>query len=157
MPKKKKVSLVLTKDKDTLGRRGDKIETAYGYARNYLLPKELAVLATQDAIIQGEKYKQERRKKEKNIFDKVKKLIEKTKDLTLEFKAKVKDKKKKGELYGSITNNDIIEKLAEKNIDIPKHWIRSKQHIKEIGEHNISIKMQDADEIKIKVIVREEK
>jgi large subunit ribosomal protein L9 len=132
------MKIILQKDVDELGFEGDIIEVARGYARNYLIPKGIAVEATPQNIkaFELKKKKIEARKlKEKEQALKLKDKIEEI-EIVLKRKAGEEDK-----LYGSVTNMDIALELEKMGISIDRKKILLDKPIKNLGEFNVAIKL----------------
>jgi len=132
------MKVILTDDIKGLGHRGDVVNVAAGYARNFLLPKELAYSATAGNI---KRLEQERKRydvrmtKERDAALEIAKAIEGTR-LVL--------KKKAGEhdtLYGTVTSAELAEALAAKGIAVDKRRIELEEPIKRLGEHTVHVKL----------------
>lgn len=121
-------------------------EVKAGYARNFLIPKGMAILATKEAILELEE-------KERKILEKVKKLTKKFKDLKIKIKVKTgKDEK----LFGAVTKKDIAKKLKEKKIKISQKAILIDKPIKKVGEYKIEINLgQGQKQSFLLVVVRQ--
>tara|TARA_B100000886_G_scaffold136000_1_gene91777 strand:+ start:72 stop:518 length:447 start_codon:yes stop_codon:yes gene_type:complete len=130
------MKVILKEDVHNLGQRGDVIEVKAGYARNYLMPRKLAVLFTLkqkksfDELSRIEKRKIERQK------DSLESVLKQLKDLNLSLKMKSEEGKK---LFGSVTKIDIVNLLEENGINIDKKYISLSSPIKTLGEHKIDI------------------
>ena len=147
------MELILRDDVDKLGRRGDVVKVAEGYARNYLLPRGLgmAVTATNKAMIEKERKAHEARlAKEKAEFESLAQRI-----ASLRFIAP----RKVGEnevLYGSVTGADIAEFLKAKGIEIDKRKVQLEEPIKKLGEHEVGIKLHPEVVATLKLLVTKE-
>ena len=132
------MELILRQDVEKLGRRGEVVNVATGYGRNYLLPRGLAMEVTgaNRAMIERERKAHEARMaKEKAEFEGVAGRIN-----TLRFVAP----RRVGEnntLYGSVTSGDIAEFLAAKGVEIDKRKVQLDEPIKSLGEHEVKIKL----------------
>ena len=124
------MKVILTKDYEKLGNAGDLISVKDGFAKNFLLPNNIALPATEGNIRQMEIVKKSMVKKEaKNIAEaeKISAIID---DLVLKFKV---NSSPEGKLYGSITNKDIAEKIMElKKVEVDRKKIELDEHIKEV-------------------------
>ena len=149
-----RMKVILKKDVKGLGKKEQMVEVSDGYAKNFLLPKGVAVLANATNVnIMKTKKEAEKRKKEKDI-EKANKLAKEIKNIQLEIKAKSGGA---GRLFGSITSKDIVEKLKQDfNIDIDKRKLNLQDSIKTLGEHDIEIKLYTNINTKLKVKVIEE-
>jgi len=145
------MKVVLVKSVDKLGRVGEVKEVADGYARNFLLPQNLAIPATSQIIAQWQaKTRAEEKVVEKEIRG-AKDLDKKLTSVIVEIKVKAN---KEGTLFGAITEDQIINGLRVKGIIFDKKYLDYKNHIKTIGGHQISYQLVDGSrgEIKVKVI-----
>ena len=140
--------IILLQDIKGLGKKFEIKEVTDGYARNFLLPKNLARLATSQAIAQSEKQREIRIEKGKEGFKKAEKIASKLKDLVLEIKTKTT---KEGKLFGSISNQDIADALNKKGFEISLDKIKIKEPIKKVGKHSVLINL--TPEIKEKISV----
>ncbi|WOX79175.1 50S ribosomal protein L9 [Candidatus Shikimatogenerans bostrichidophilus] len=140
------IKIILKKNIKNLGLKNEIKIVKFGYAINYLIPKNYAVIATKLEI----KKNNEIIKQKKKIIDKINKNIEKLKKLNIIFKVKTK---KNGIIYGTITKKDIINKLKENNIKINKNNILLKKKIRRIGNYKIIIKYLKYKSIYIKINV----
>ncbi len=148
------MKVILQKDVDELGFEGDIIEVKRGYARNYLIPKGLALEATPQNIkaFEQKKKKIEARKlREKEQALKLKEKIESI-EISLRRKAGEEDK-----LYGSVTNIDIAEELEKAGIVIDRKKILLEKPIKSLGEFEVPIKVfpEIIANLKVKVLPEE--
>src|SRR5262245_59274964 len=132
------MEVILREHVDNLGRRGEVVKVADGYARNYLLPRKLALLATD-----GNKKQIER---ERAKFDAKEAAEKKTIEAIAERLAGVEVviKRKVGEtdaLYGSVTAADIVEALAAKGFEIEKRQLHLGEPLKKIGDATVPVKL----------------
>jgi large subunit ribosomal protein L9 len=149
------MEVILREHVDNLGRRGEIVKVADGYARNYLLPRKLALLATE-----GNK---QRIEKEKVKFDAAeaeeRKIAEamsaRVNNLDLEIARKVGETEA---LYGSVTTSDIAEALAKKGFDVDRRKIVLQEPIKRLGEFDVPIKLHRdvTTTVKLKVVAEGE-
>ena len=147
------MKVILQKDIPNLGDAGDIREVADGYARNFLLPRNMVVPATaaskkakehQERMIRIKKDK--RRKESEKVLDSIN-----GKELT--FTVQVGEE---GKLFGSVTSMDMAKSLKEEGFAIDKRKIALDTPIKQTGEYEIPIKLDDGLTAHIKVIVRGE-
>lgn len=133
------MKVILTQDIKSVGKKGQIIDASDGYARNFLLPKKLAVIA--DATNLNElKTKQDANKyKHDMTMANAKELSEKMKNFELVFKIKAGEN---GKIFGSITSKDIATELAKKYfVEVDKKKICLDDAIKTLGVYNIEIKL----------------
>jgi large subunit ribosomal protein L9 len=132
------VKLILTDSVASLGEAGDLVDVKVGFARNYLLPKQKAILATESKVRELEHHKRvvmEKVSKEMKSLEAVRHRLQST---ALEVSARVGDE---GRLFGSVTAAQIAELLAEKGIEVERRRIVLEEPIKEAGEHRVSIRL----------------
>lgn len=142
------MKVVLLQDIKNLGQRGDIKEISEGYARNFVLPKKLAVMATDEAIQKAETEKAQKIRQEKENLNKNRKLA---KDLNgLEISLEMQEKN--GKLFGSIAAKNIATELKNRNFDIPEKCIKLGEMIKKIGEYKIRIDL--GNQISSEIILR---
>ena len=148
------MKVILLKDVEKLGKKGEVKNVADGYARNFLIPNKMAVLATKSELIKLEEEKKietEKAEEELKLYQEIANQID---GLELEIPAKVIEE---GKLFGAITTAKIVEVLKEKNFEIKKEQIKLEEPIKEIGEYEAIVEFPHNLETKIKIIVTEEK
>ncbi len=148
------MKVILMQDVKGSGKKGDIVNVADGYARNFLLPKGLAVEAnpTNLNIIQGKKEAFAHKKQIE--LETAKKLAERLKDITVVLKAK---SGASGKLFGSITSKDIADHLKkEHKIAIDKRLINLGESIKEIGTQQVTVKLHPKVSTSLTVKVEEE-
>jgi len=131
------MKVLLIKDVKGLGKAGEIKNAKDGYARNYLIPKGFAKLATPEVIKEWEKEQKKKEEELKAEIEKLNKIKKEIENITLIIKHKLGAN---GQLYGAITNKEVAEKLKEKDIEIDKKHIEMKQ-IKSVGEYNVDIKL----------------
>ena len=132
------MEVILREDIDRLGNRGDVVKVAAGYARNFLLPKKLAVAATESnkKIVEQERQAHLRKEaKQKTEAEDLSKLIAGT-VVTIAQKAGEND-----QLFGSVTAKDVAEALEQKNFTIDRRKILLDEPIKQLGEHKVNVRL----------------
>jgi large subunit ribosomal protein L9 len=145
------LKVILKEYQDNLGDVGDVVEVKAGYANNYLIPQGIALLATDGNINQMKLVKKAAQKVEAKNIDEANKVGEGLEGLKLEFIVKTGEE---GKLYGSITNKDLADKVMElKNMEIDRKKIDLPEHIKELGEYDVDIKLYKDIKAPVKVIV----
>ena len=131
-------NVLLREDIDNLGVRGEIVRVKAGYARNYLLPRKLAVEATANNVrqIEGEKAALAKREaKERSTAELQAAQLQK---LTLKFERKVGEA---GVLYGSVTSMDIAHALHEQGYEIDRRKIVLREPIKRFGNYNVPVRL----------------
>jgi large subunit ribosomal protein L9 len=149
------MEVILREHVDNLGRRGEIVKVADGYARNYLLPRKLALLATDGnkQRIAKERVKFEAvEAEERKIADA---MAARMNNLELQISRKVGETEA---LYGSVTSSDVGEALAKKGFEVDRRKIQLQEPIKRLGEFDIPIKLQRdvTATIKLKVVAEGE-
>jgi large subunit ribosomal protein L9 len=147
------MKVILQKDIPNLGDAGDVKNVADGYARNFLLPKNLVIKYNEsskkaiDHQKQLIKVKKDKRRKESE------KIADAFKGVVITIKAKVGEEDK---LFGSVTAIDIARKLVEAGYEIDKRRIHIDEQIKALGEHTVSVKLEEGLSAPLKVVVEKE-
>ncbi|HEU0124384.1 MAG TPA: 50S ribosomal protein L9 [Bryobacteraceae bacterium] len=147
------MEVILREDIEKLGSRGQLVKVAPGFARNFLLPKRLAVAATEanKKIVEQERQAALRREaKEAGEASELAKLLESV-EITIAQKAGEND-----HLFGSVTAGDIAARLEEKKFHIDRKKIVLHDPIKQLGEYNVTIKLHREVSVDIKVNVVKE-
>ncbi len=132
------MKIILREDVKKLGEKGDIIEVADGYARNYLLPRKLAVEATQQKIKSLKREEKQEKKREKEKIKETEEMAKKLEEQVFEFSVKAGEE---GRLFGSVTTKDIAEKVNNAGFEIERKNIELDQNIKSLGVHKISVKL----------------
>lgn len=140
--------LILLEDVKDLGQMGDKVSVSEGYARNYLVPRELATYVTPAALRKLEARKQQLQKEHEERLGVAQNMAEKISQtsITLPVQATEEDK-----LYGSIGPAQIAETLAENNIEVEPECILMDEPIRELGVYNIDIHLHPEVNTTLKV------
>ena len=145
------MKVILKEYQEKLGDVGDVVEVRAGYANNYLIPQGIALIATEGNINQMKIVKKKALKIEAKNIAEASKVVDGLAGLTISFTVKTGEE---GKLYGSITNKDIAEKIMEeKNTEIDRKKIDLPEHIKELGEYDVDIKLYKEIKAVVKVIV----
>lgn len=145
------MKVILKEYQENLGDVGDLVEVKAGFANNYLIPQGIALLATKGNINQMKLVKKAALKVEAKNIEEANKVAGDLTGLTLTFIVKTGEE---GKLYGSITNKDLAQKIAEeKNIEIDRKKIDLPEHIKELGQYDVDIKLYKEIKSPVKVIV----
>jgi len=133
------LKVILTKYYEKLGDVGDIVEVKSGYANNYLIPNGVVLPATRGNIKQMELVKKAAIKVEARNIKEAEELAGKLEGLEVTFIVKTGEE---GKLYGSITNKDIAEKISEeRKMEIDRKKVDMQEHIKELGEYEIELKL----------------
>lgn len=146
--------VILNQDVYNLGEEGDVCEVARGYARNYLIPKKLAVPHTREniAVFESRREAIEKRKEEKR-------------KAALSLKEKLQETEvvitmtagESGKLFGSVTNAMVVEELNKQGIQIERKKVEVPSNaIKMLGEHTVRVKLYESELAELKLIVKSE-
>jgi len=147
------MQIILQEDIEKLGTRGQLVEVAEGYARNFLLPRKLGLEATPGNMKRLEKMRAAFAKKSAVEKESAQKLVEllAAVSLTLSRKAGEND-----QLFGSVTSGDISEALKAQGYEIDKRKIALADPIKLVGEYEIPVKLHREVSANVKLIVKKE-
>jgi large subunit ribosomal protein L9 len=144
------IKVILREDVGKLGTAGDLVSVKPGYARNFLVPGGMAILATDSNVKVLEHNK-------RVISDKLVKQLKDLRATSHKLKSMVIEVKRRagedGKLFGSVTTQNIAELIAEKGVKIDRRKIELPDSIKEVGEHAIGIKLHSEIETSVKLIV----
>src|SRR5436190_1758027 len=150
------MEVILREHVDNLGRRGEIVKVADGYARNYLLPRKLALLATE-----GNKKQIER---ERAKFDAVEAEEQKTAEAVAARLSGIEIviARRVGEteaLYGSVTSSDITEALTAKGFELDRRKLQLAEPIKKLGEYDVPVKLHRdvTTHLKVRVVAEAQK
>ncbi|HSH79958.1 MAG TPA: 50S ribosomal protein L9 [Herpetosiphonaceae bacterium] len=148
------MKIVLLKDVANLGTAGEVKEVADGYARNYLVPKGFATLATKGLIKQAQERAEAQRKRELKARTDAEALSQRINGQTVRFVARVGELDR---LYGSITNVDIAQKLAAQvGFEIDRRRVELGDPIKRAGVYSVVVNLGHGMEPRINVVVEGE-
>ncbi|RLE10213.1 50S ribosomal protein L9 [Candidatus Aerophobetes bacterium] len=145
------MKVILKQDVDNLGQRGDIIEVADGYARNFLFPRNLALRATPENVKQEEERKKIAQQRQDREKWKALKIAEKLKGVRLSIKRQVGEE---GKLFGAVTSQDIAREIKRRlNVEIDHRKVDLSEPIRVIGIREISLKLHPEVEISFEVEV----
>ena len=147
------MQIILQEDIDKLGHRGDVVTVKPGYARNYLLPRSLAIEATAGNMKALERIRTSLAKKTATELEAAKKQAELLTGVSLTFKRKTGEN---DQMFGSVTSGDIAEGLAAQGFKIDKRQVQLAEPIKTIAEHDVTIKVFRDVVAHIRAIVEKE-
>ena len=144
------MEVILREHVENVGRRGEVVKVADGYARNYLLPRKLALLATDGNKKQIEREREKYEAKEADDRKVAEAMAERLGSLEIVIARKVGETEA---LYGSVTAADIAEALAAKGFEVERRKIQLADPLKQLGETDVAIKLHREVPAKIKVKV----
>jgi large subunit ribosomal protein L9 len=148
------MQVILIKDVEKLGKKYDIKEVASGYARNYLIPKGLAVQASGKLLKWVEDQKSIEEKKAEEELKKVSDVVSKIDGLEIEIPVKIG---KEGQLFEKVNQQKILEDLKKLGFKIKKSQVELEKPLEQLGEFPVKIKFEHNLEAEIKVIITEEK
>lgn len=152
----KTVKVILREDVEKLGDAGEIVSVKPGYARNYLLPQELAYEATDAAVRQLEQERERADQRARRDYLEARRRASQLEDLALTFHARAGDEAK---LFGSIGTADIADRLNQQELDfeIDRKDVELDDPIKALGVYNVAIKLHTEVRPEIKVwVIKEE-
>jgi len=133
------MKVILLGDVKALGKKGDVVEVAEGYARNFLLPRSLASEANKGALAAHADQKRANEKKEAQQLADAKELANKLEQTKLAVKAKAGGN---GKLFGAVTNADVADAIHDAlSVSVDKHKIEIKSQIKALGAYPVEVKL----------------
>ena len=144
------VQVILNEDVPNLGRTGDVVKVRAGYARNYLLPRNLASEADERNLRAFEHQKGialRKREAQKIAASSIKDKIE---AITLTISARAGEE---GKLFGSVTNIDLERALREKGLEVERRRIVLPEPLKQLGDYTVPVKLDAEVEASLKVVV----
>jgi large subunit ribosomal protein L9 len=147
------MQIILQEDVEKLGTRGEVVEVAPGYARNYLLPHKLALEASPANIKRLEKIRitlSKRTAAEKDAADQQAALLN---NVTLKFSRKAGET---DQLFGSVTSGDLSEALKAQGFEVDKRRIALDEPIKSLGESLVTVKLVHGVTAQLKVVVEKD-
>ncbi|HWY43620.1 MAG TPA: 50S ribosomal protein L9 [Candidatus Sulfotelmatobacter sp.] len=147
------MQIILQEDIDKLGHRGDVVTVKPGYARNYLLPRSLAIEATAGNMKALERIRTSLAKKTATELEAAKKQADLFSGVSVSFKRKTGEN---DQMFGSVTTADISEALAAQGFKVDKRQVQLADPIKTIGEHDVTIRVFRDVTAHVKAVVEKE-
>jgi large subunit ribosomal protein L9 len=144
------MEVILRDHVENVGKRGEVVKVADGYARNFLLPRKLALLATPGNLKQVERERVKLDAKELEEKTAAEALASRMSGIEVVISRKVGETEA---LYGSVTSSDIAESLAKKGFDIDKRKIGLREPIKKLGEQTVPVKLHREVTVQVPVKV----
>lgn len=145
------VELILRESIDDLGRRGDVVQVADGYARNYLLPRKLALPVTEAGRRQVERERALAEAREAEERQSAQSLADRVAAAECEIARRVGES---DTLYGSVTSADIAGRLAAQGLEIDKRQVRLDEPLKQLGEFTVAVRIHRdvTAEVRVRVV-----
>jgi large subunit ribosomal protein L9 len=132
------MKVILMTDVPALGHRGETRDVANGYARNFLLPRKLAVPATPANLKNVEHLKRQRAKEEHRALEAARATATRIDALTLAVTARASED---GRLYGSVSSQDVVEFLEKHQVPVEKRRVQLEEPIKALGEYKVPVRL----------------
>ncbi|MCL1972188.1 MAG: 50S ribosomal protein L9 [Endomicrobia bacterium] len=148
------MKVILRSDITNVGRQGEIKDVSAGFARNYLVPQNLAMEATPQNMKIWERERVKLEKQREEIIDKAKEVASKMEAAEFGIKVKVGDN---GKVFGSVTNSNISKLFEEQGFEVSKRDILLSDSLKELGNYEISVRLHPEVVAKIKLSVTSEK
>jgi large subunit ribosomal protein L9 len=152
----KTVKVILREDVQNLGDAGEIVSVKPGFARNYLLPQELAYEATESSVRRLEQERERAEQRARRDFLEARRQASQLEELSITFQARAGEESK---LFGSITSADIADRLKEQGLDfeVDRKQIDLDEPIKSLGVHNVPVRLHAEVRPEIKVwVIKEE-
>jgi large subunit ribosomal protein L9 len=145
------MKVILQKDVKDLGKVGDMVSVKTGYARNFLFPRQLAIMATESRETEFNHLKKVAEVKKKKALAGRQEVIAKIQGTTLNFRLEAAADSEK--LFGSVTNMDISKQLEQNGFSVDRRDIHLEEPIKLLGQHKAFIRMGEGLEAEITIVV----
>ena len=149
------MKLILREAVANLGRAGEVVNVKPGYARNYLLPRGLAYMASAANLRRIEEEEARREERDRREYLEANRRAARLEDLTISVSARAGEE---GQLFGSVTVKDICEKVEASGIDfeLDRRDVHLSEPIKAVGEHRVPVRFRSGVEVDLLVVVEPE-
>jgi large subunit ribosomal protein L9 len=147
------MEVILREDVEKVGARGAVVKVADGYARNYLLPKRLAVAATESNKKIVEQEREAHLRREAKLQSEAEGLAQLLSSVVLTFKRRVGEN---DQLFGSVTAKDIADALEAQKYHVERRRVLLEEPIHALGEHTVNVRLHREVTTPIKVVVEAE-
>lgn len=147
------MEVILREDIEKLGSRGDVVKVAPGYARNFLIPKRLAVAATESNKKIVEQERQAHLRREAKAKGEAEDLAKMMSGVTVTIRQKAGEN---DQLFGSVTAKDVADALAAQNYTIDRRKIQLDEPIKQLGEFKVPVRLHKEVTTEVTVVVAKE-
>lgn len=144
------MQVILCEDVDNLGEMGHTVKVSPGYARNFLLPRKLAVLADSASAKQIEHEMRQIRKREERRRAEMEQVAKDLNQITVDIKVRAGEGDK---IFGSVTSTHIVEKLADLGRTVDRKWVQLAEPIKALGIFMVPVKLPGGVMTEVKVWV----
>jgi len=132
------MKVILLENIEKLGDKGEVVNVKRGYARNYLVPRDFALYATPYNMKRLGTIQEELKVAEEKKIAELKNLAEKIASTKMTFVRKVDEH---GSMFGSVSENDIVNALKEEGVEVHRSTVQMEHHIKELGEHTVHVRL----------------
>ena len=144
------MKVILKRDVKGLGREGEMKDVKTGYARNFLLPQQAAVVADLGAVKNWERHRDVREERDRTERAAAEAIAARLNELKLQIAVKAGEKNR---LFGSVTNREIADLLEKEGIEIDRHNIQIREPIKTVGDHRVSVRLASGIDAQVQVTV----
>jgi large subunit ribosomal protein L9 len=145
------LKIMLTKDVENIGRAGEIKDVADGYGRNFLIPRKLAVLAGRGVEAEARRIQEAAARREAKDRDQAKELADEIDNKTVVVRLKVGAEDK---VFGAITNEDISKAIKQQHqVEVDRRRIELKEPLKQLGEHQVTLRLHRDIEAHIHLII----
>lgn len=144
------MKVILKRDVKGLGREGEMKDVKTGYARNFLLPQQAAVIADLGAVKNWERRRGEREERDRAERAAAEAMAARLNELKLQIAVKAGEKNR---LFGSVTNREIADLLEKEGIEIDRHNIQIREPIKTVGDHRVAVRLASGIDAQVQVTV----
>jgi len=145
------MKIVLRDDVENLGHKGDVVDVADGYARNYLVPRGLAMKATKGVVAQAEAMRRNRSAKEARDVEAAQTQAAQLEGARIEIAARAGEG---GKLFGSVTASDVADAIqAQRGIEVDRRRVGLDEPVKELSELDVTVKLHTGVEATVTVVV----
>ena len=144
------MEVILLEDVAGVGNRGDKVKVKDGYARNFMIPNKMAIAAKGAGAKIFAEVERQRARREQKVRREAEENAKKFADTAVHIQMEVGEEDR---IFGSVTAADIADRLKEQGIDVDKRKILLEEPLKQLGVYNVSIKLFQDVEAKVKVWV----
>jgi large subunit ribosomal protein L9 len=145
------MKVVLRADIETLGNKGDLLEVSDGYARNYLVPRGLAIRATKGVVKQAEAMRRNRTARDARDREAAQAVADQLTDRRIEITARAGEG---GRLFGSVTSTDVATAVhTQVGVEIDRRHLSMPEPLKELGTAEVPLRLHPEVEVKLRVEV----
>jgi large subunit ribosomal protein L9 len=147
------MKILLVKNVENLGTAGDTVTVANGYARNFLFPKKLAVKVSPGAMKMADQYRKSALEKEAKALEAAEELATRLKEVICTILVSADEN---GHLYGGISEREIAAELEKAGFELDKRHILLEEHIKNLGEYQVPVRLHGSIQENITVRIEQE-